>query len=217
MPYATALGDACLYGGGGFSIKLRFWWHLEWPQKIHQKTKAYLKDDSAKDFISINVLEFVTIIINFAASLTAMSTDGHPDDPYPVLLNFADNMSSVRWTNHYCKGSMKARALGMLFCCLLANCFLGINAQWLAGDLNEIADKISRTKNPSDRTDDGSHHRSFDYSLLKQQFPQLKPCRRFLPKREFLLLLWQTILTGRFPDPQQLIKMRQGGLGKLST
>ena len=217
MPSAKSWGDACLYGGGGFSLKLRFWWHLDWPRKIHRKTKAFLADDTNKDFVSINVLEFVTIIINFAAALTAFETDGHPEDPHPVLLNFADNMSSVRWTNHYCKGSMKARALGLLFCCLLANCFLGINAQWTPGDENEIADEISRTKNPFDVDNDGSHHRSFDYSQLLQKFPQLTPCRRFHPKPEFLSLLWQTILTGQLPDHQTILQMRRSGLGKLTT
>ena len=217
MPYAQAWGDACLYGGGGFSIKLRFWWHLTWPQKITRKTKLFLKDDSNRDFVSINILEFVTIIINFAAALTALQEDGHPDDPHPVLLNFADNMSSVRWTNHYCKGSMKARALGLLFCCLLANCFLGINAQWTAGDENKIADEISRTREPFDFDDDGTNHRSFTYSQLLQQFPQLKPCRCFQPKPEFLSLLWQTILTGQLPDHQTILKMRRSSLGKLTT
>ena len=214
MPYALAWGDACLYGGGGFSLKLRFWWHLQWPLKVQRKTKLYLKDDSNKDFVSINVLEFVTIIINFAGALTALTVDGHPDDPFPVLLNFADNMSSVRWTNHYCKGSMKARALGLLFCCLLANCFLGINAKWTAGDENDIADAISRTKNVSDP--DGTNHRSFDYSLLVQQFPQLKLCRRFHPRPEFLSLIWQTIQTGQLPEQKMIMEMRREGLGKLS-
>merc|ERR1712115_647439 len=77
-------------------------------EKYIKKTKAFIKDDSNKNLVSINVLEFVTIIINFAAALTALTIDGHDDDPFPVLLNFADNMSSVRWTNHYCKGSLKA-------------------------------------------------------------------------------------------------------------
>ena len=214
MPYALAWGDACLYGGGGFSLKLRFWWHLQWPHKVQRKTKLYLKDDSNKDFVSINVLEFVTIIINFAGALTALTVDGHPDDPFPVLLNFADNMSSVRWTNHYCKGSMKARALGLLFCCLLANCFLGINAKWMAGDENDIADAISRTKHVSDP--DGTNHRSFDYSQLVQQFPQLKLCRRFRPRPEFLSLIWQTIQTGQLPEQKTIMEMRREGLGKLS-
>ena len=217
VPYATSWGDACLYGGGGFSLKLLFWWHLEWPREIHQKTKAFIKDDSNKNLVSINVLEFVTIIINFAAALTALTIDGHDDDPFPVLLNFADNMSSVRWTNHYCKGSLKARALGLLFCCLLVNCTLGINAQWMAGDENKIADAISRTKDPFSRSDDGSHHRSFDYSSLVQQFPQLKPCRRFHPSPDFLSLLWRTILTGQLPDQPTILRMRSQGLGKLTT
>jgi hypothetical protein len=30
--------DACLYGGGGFSVPLRFWWSLAWPEKIVKRT-----------------------------------------------------------------------------------------------------------------------------------------------------------------------------------
>ena len=109
---------------------------------------------------------------------------------------------------------MKARALGLLFCCLLANCFLGINAKWMAGDENDIADAISRTKHVSDP--DGTNHRSFDYSQLAQQFPQLKLCRRFRPRPEFLSLIWQTIQTGQLPEQKTIMEMRREGLGKLS-
>jgi hypothetical protein len=224
MPYAIALGDACLYGGGGFCIKLKFWWHISWPDKIIKKTKLHLADNSNGDFVSINVLEFITIIINYAAALTALLLDGHDSDPFPVLLNFADNMSSVRWTNHHCKGSLKARALGRLFCGLLANSFLGINAKWLSGDSNVIADAISRIKaemhDPSVRASlDKStlNETSFDYSQLKKQFPVLKPCRLFLPSKQLRSVLWQAVLTEQLPDPKSLLLMRQKGLGVLTS
>ena len=224
IPYAIALGDACLYGGGGFCIKLQFWWHLSWPDKIIKKTKLHLVDNSNGDFVSINVLEFLTIIINYAAALTALLADGHDSDPFPVLLNFADNTSSVRWTNHHCKGSLKARALGRLFCGLLANSFLGINAKWLSGESNDIADAISRIKaekhSPSVRASlDKStlNETSFDYSQLKKQFPVLKPCRLFQPSKPFLSALWQAVLTEQLPNPKSLLQMRRKGLGVLTS
>jgi hypothetical protein len=33
MPMATAFGDSCLEGTGGYSISLGFWWHLPFPKK----------------------------------------------------------------------------------------------------------------------------------------------------------------------------------------
>ena len=38
MAFANSVGDNCIYGGGGFSIKLTFWWHLIWPDKIQKRT-----------------------------------------------------------------------------------------------------------------------------------------------------------------------------------
>jgi hypothetical protein len=170
------------------------------------------------------LLEFITIIINYAAAITALLLDGHDSDPFPVLLNFADNTSSVRWTNHHCKGSLKARALGRLFCGLLANSFLGINAKWLSGESNDIADAISCIKaekhSPSVRASlDKStlNETIFDYSQLKKQFPALKPCRHFQPSKPFLSALWQAVLTEQLPNPKSLLLMRRKGLGVLTS
>ena len=109
-----------------------------------KKTKFFIQENSNGDLISINILEFITIIINYAAALTALLADGHDSDPFPVLLNFDDDISSVRWTYHHCKGSLKARALGSLFCGLVASSFLGINAKWMSMNANFIADAISQ-------------------------------------------------------------------------
>ena len=31
-PTETAFGDSCLEGAGGYSIKLGFWWHINFPK-----------------------------------------------------------------------------------------------------------------------------------------------------------------------------------------
>ena len=63
-----SLGDACLYGGGGFSLSMLFWWHITWPDEIKHRTILY--KIQKKKLISINVIEFLAIIINYCAALT---------------------------------------------------------------------------------------------------------------------------------------------------
>ena len=65
----TTFGDSCLEGAGGYSTSLGFWWHLPFPDEI--KSRTLLRKNNNKDgmLISINVLEFVTVIINYCAAL----------------------------------------------------------------------------------------------------------------------------------------------------
>jgi hypothetical protein len=65
MLFATMIGDSSLEGAGGFSIKLGFWWHIQFPIEIIQCTLLFL--DSP--LVLINVLEYVTVIINYIAAL----------------------------------------------------------------------------------------------------------------------------------------------------
>ncbi len=37
-PFATAFGDACLHGAGGYSTSLGFWWHLNFPEEVTKRT-----------------------------------------------------------------------------------------------------------------------------------------------------------------------------------
>lgn len=208
-PFAVAAGDSCLFGGGGFSTKLRFFWHLTWPEWVRKRTKLYLPNNKKGDLISINVLEFIAIIINYVATLTVLQLEPHvTEDPYPVLLNLADNTSAIRWTNHACKDSLAGRALGRLFCMLLVNSDLGINAEWLSTTENVIADEISRLKNANKDT-------FFDYSTLKQKFPQLATCRAFQPSRELLSLIWLCVREQKSPSLEQIQNLKLKGLGKL--
>jgi hypothetical protein len=208
-PLAGSAGDSCCFGGGGWSLGLRFWWHLTWPLKILKRTKLYIENNKKGRLISINVLEFISVIINYAAAFTALQLDGC-DDPHPVLLNLCDNKSAIRWTIRFCKESLAGRALGRLFCMLLVNSNLGINSEWISTHENEIADAISRLKLANDQ-------HSFDYSTLKQQFPELASCRTFHPSQEFLSIIWQCVLTQKTPTLQQIRELKQNGLGKLSS
>jgi hypothetical protein len=138
--------DACLRSGGGYSIDLNFIWFLLWQEPFVQWTLLYLKDDQNKDIISINIWEFILVIMNYCAILVTIETDGRTEDPSPVLLAWCDNTSTVNWITHAEVGSTIGRALGRLFCALLINSPLGINAKWLSTLENEVVDEISCLK-----------------------------------------------------------------------
>ena len=104
---------------------MKLCWHLEWPEEIKGNTKLFLPDNKSGKMISINVLEYATIILNYAAALIVLNYDGVGDDIHPVLLNWADNTSAVRWTNHACKKSSVGKALDRLFCTMLIDSPLG--------------------------------------------------------------------------------------------
>ena len=93
-PFSKSVGDSSCKGGVCFSIKLCFWWHLLKPQKLYCRKKVFVKNNSKGRLISINVLEFVSIIVNYCASLLALELDNPTNDPHPILMNEADNTSS---------------------------------------------------------------------------------------------------------------------------
>jgi len=212
-PTAIQYGDSCLEGAGGYSLKLRYWWHLEFPSQVVLQTLIHKQNNDDGKLISINVLEFLTVIINYAAAYTALTQDPVEDDPNPVVLNITDNTSALNWTLHGCKKSMIGRRLARFFCGLLIGSHVGINSEWISTEENEIADAISRLKQESKNSP--TDHVSFDYSNLQQQFQQLKDCRFFQPSQELLSSLWEILLTEKLPSLKQIARLKQNGLGKL--
>ncbi|KAL7503808.1 hypothetical protein ACHAXN_001548, partial [Cyclotella atomus] len=66
-PNGTAFGDSCLDSWGGWSTDMKFWWMLEWPQEIRDRTLPMIKPAKDGDLIAINEMEYATSIVNFAA------------------------------------------------------------------------------------------------------------------------------------------------------
>ena len=45
----VAWGDACLCGGGCFSINLDFTWHLTWPEAVFRRTIIFIKSNKKRE------------------------------------------------------------------------------------------------------------------------------------------------------------------------
>jgi hypothetical protein len=170
-----------------------------------------MKDNKDGKLISINVLEFVTVIVNYIASLHVTTTTSIINDPYPVLLNITDNTSALSWTQNACRTSKLGWLLARFFCSLLIDSPLGINSQWISTIDNLIADDISRLKTPLGL----DSHSSFDYSTLQQKYPELKHCSFFQIQPELLSLIWEIVLTEKWPCHDEIRKLKLRPLGRL--
>jgi hypothetical protein len=75
------LGDSCLEGAGGYSLSLGFLWHLPFPEEVKLRMLLHKRDNADGLLISINLLEFVTIIINYCAALHIVLSTNPMNDP----------------------------------------------------------------------------------------------------------------------------------------
>ncbi len=127
-------------------VQMAFWWHLPFLEEVKLRTLLHKRDNADGLLISINVLKFVAIIINYCAALHMALSKNPTNNPYPVLLNVTDNASGLSWTMGACHKSRIGCLLARFFCLLLINSPLGINSQWISTLHNAIADDISRAK-----------------------------------------------------------------------
>ena len=188
-PTATAFGDNCFEGAGGYSIKLGFWCHIDFPEEVKHQTFLLKSDNRDGTLISINVLEFVTVIINYIASLHVITSTNFTEDPHPVLLNVTNNTLALSWTTGACRKSKIGCQLARFFCSLLINSPLSINSQWISTVANKIVEDISCLKKILQQQSTSSHV-LFDYTSLEQQYPELKHCSFFQIQPELISLIW---------------------------
>ncbi len=99
-----------LKGTGGYSLSLGFWWHLPFPEEVKLRTLLHKRDNADGLLISINILEFVTVIINYCAALHMVLTKNPMSNPYLVLLKVTDNASALSWTTDTCRKSASLHA-----------------------------------------------------------------------------------------------------------
>jgi hypothetical protein len=195
-PSYTAWGDACLEGAGGFSLDQQFWWALEWPDSIRRRTLNQLgKKD--KSLISINLLEYATIIVGLAATIVAWEESPEPKQVHPLMLIFTDNTTAKSWTRKIAGlKTVQARALARLLCHLLMQTpDLGLSTEYVDGKKNDTADYLSRLRKQI------GPNQPLNLSTITQKYPKLKECRRFLPSQELLSLLYSSLSNGWAPIP----------------
>ncbi len=212
MPMFTSFGDSCLEGAGGYSTLLGYWWHIPFPDEVKQRTLHHEKDNKDGRLISINVLEFVTVIINYCASLHVVTTTSASNDLYPVFLNVTNNTSALSWTTGACRKSRIGCLIACFFCSLMIGSLLGINSKWISTKDNKIADDILCIKKQSVLDSPPS----FDYSTLTQRYPELTHCCSFRIQPKLILLIWEIVLTEKWPCHNKIRKLRLKMLGRLT-
>jgi hypothetical protein len=185
---------------------------------VVKQTLLHLKDDLDESFISINCLKYVTIIINYCASLVIFSTREVNDDSHPVVLCITDNTSALNWTLHTSKKTSIGKPLARFFCGLLIGSNIGIHAKWISTGKNINADKISRLKKltTTDSKSSSTHH-TYDYANLQQEHKELKACSFFQPSPKLVLLLLGILLKRKCPSLNQIPNLKPQDLGKLCT
>jgi hypothetical protein len=218
VPTALIIRDSSLVACGGYSITLKFWWHLSFPKEIVEQMLLHLKNNSNNTFISINCLEYVTIIIDYCPTLIVLATCKVNNNPYPVVLCVTDNTSTLNWTLHTSKKSIIGRALARFFCGLLIGPQVGINTKWISPIKNVIANKISRLKQTKEIPPlSSTYEPTYDYSNLQQEHEELKACNSFQPSPKLLSLIWEILSTQKCPDLSLILSLKPHNLGKLCT
>jgi hypothetical protein len=169
---------------------LGFRWHICFPDEVVQCTLQFKTNNNNGTLVLINVLEFVTVIINYYATLHVVRTSPVTDNPHPVVLNITDNSSALSWTLHTCKRTKIGQILARFLCSLLINLRLGINSQWINTIDNKIADNISCLK----KRYDNNSSPAFNYTILKQTYPELRHWCSFFPIQPELISLIRDIV-----------------------
>jgi len=88
-----------------------------------------MKNNDNETFISINCLEYVTIIVNYCPAISVILEDDDIADPHPLVLCVIENISAKNWTVHTSKKSIIGLALARFFCGLLIGLNVDINAK----------------------------------------------------------------------------------------
>ena len=183
-------------------------------EAVKQCTLLHKQENKDGLLISIHVLEFVTVIINYCTMLYCVTTTAATNNPFLVLLNVTDNASALIWMTGACKKSMVGCLIARFFCSFMINLLLRINSKWISTEDNKIADNISCIKKESANKDSSPF---FNYSALTQRYPELRSCYSFTVQPKLISLIWEIVLTKRWPCYDKIRRLRQKPLGKLTT
>ena len=131
----------------------------------------------------MEIINYAAIIVYFKEHSTTCS------HVFPLVLNWTDNMTSKSWIRRAASKTIKGKALQKLLCSLMMNNPVEIKAEHIAGELNILADAISRTYSSS--------YSKLSFDNLFQEFPQMKLWNRFHPSQELLSAIYLGLLEGQ--------------------
>ena len=172
---------------------MKFWWYIEWPKDIRKYTLKYQRKNKDGKLISINVLEYAAMIINYVACSYYFHIHPDPSDPFPLVRLFGDNSSAESWMTKTCTSSLAGRALGRILCALMIDNPVGNDVQHVTTEDNDVADAISRIKSESDTLR--------GIATLMQDCPELAGSRRFQPSSTLISLIMDAISQKKLIDP----------------
>ena len=104
---------------------------------------------------------------------------------------------------------MAGQRLGRLQCAMMINNPVGLTTDHIDTHSNIVADKISRWDSQSDVLP--------GFAKLKQEFPQLKNCRRFHPSKELLSLISDVLLLERLVNPLEIMEVLRDHPGRIAS
>jgi len=195
-PSAEAWSDSSLRAAGGYSTDLKFWWHIEWPAQVAKYTLVYVQSNKDGTLVSINVLEYAALLVNYAAACCYYLQHTPRDDPFPVVRFYVDNTSSEAWGMKGCTGSLIGRALSRLQCAMMIGNNVAARTARVDTKANVIADRISRVN----RATNIAH----EFPRIAQDYPELSGCKRFHPSAELISHIMDAISQKKSIDPLEV-------------
>ena len=209
-PIGVARSDSCLHAAGGYCIFAKFWWYLEWPQEIQERTIRHTTGRNNPSLISINALKYATQIISMLGCYLHIQDLGNSSpDPHPVFLLECDNTQGEAWLKKGCTSSTIGRALTRLQAALLFDNKVGYRFGRVDTKSNVIADGISRIPSESSLTR--------DFPLLLTQAPSLSGLRRYLPNAAIISSIMAALLQTESADPLTTSRLLLTDPGQFTT
>ena len=90
---------------------------------------------------------------------------------------------------------------------MMINNPVAFNAEYINTKKNKIADKISRFKSLADAL--------LGFDKLKQEYPQLRNCRRFQPSKELISWILGALLSEKLENPLSISKELLSNPGRI--
>jgi hypothetical protein len=180
-PQFTSFGDACLKGGGAFCHELQFWFDMHWSDTTKQAI--------ATNDIHINVMEFIVVIVQLAATITILEEKRlycqlHQTFPTGIaplakLLIRTDNSPSQNWAHKVSAKSERGQQMVHIYAALLDRTTIAVACTHVPGATNTLADFISRP--PTNLPSPALRHQQ-----IFEKEPKLASYRYFRPSQELL-------------------------------